>query len=285
MKELFSNPTVVVPAIAWLIAQFLKFGVKAMKGDVSLKYFIKSGNMPSVHTAIVMALLVSVAFVEGVDSTFFGIALVLAMIVIYDALGVRRAVGEQGTLLERLLQLQKDRINRVTPKGERINLVEVLGHTPLEVAAGAAVGLTVSLLLMNGYWSDRVVDYFWSYGTTEKFITKIILVIVVLLSTAAYLVLKRRSLRKLPSSKSLTNKIAYGLFIPSLFGLFVIWANDVNLAVFESKIWLITVVFWMVAASVIFVAPATRNFLHRKESEARELRQARKQKRQKRRKK
>ncbi len=285
MKEFFSNPTVVVPAIAWLIAQFIKFGVKAMKGDVNLKYFVKSGNMPSVHTSIVVALVVTVAFVEGVSSTFFGTALVLAMIVIYDALGVRRAVGEQGTLLERLLQLQKDRINRVTSRGEKINLIEVLGHTPLEVAAGAAVGLIVSLLLMNQYWSDRVAEYFWNYGETEKVVTKAVLASIALLTVVAYLTLKRRSLRKLTSAKSLASKLAYGLFIPSLFGLFVVWANDVNLAMFESKLWLITVVAWVLIWSIIFIPQSVANFIHEKDNEAAELRRARKQKRQKRRKK
>jgi len=285
MKEFFSNPTVIVPAITYLIAQFLKFGVKAMKGDVNLRYFVKSGNMPSVHTAIVVALVVAVGFVEGLESSFFGIALVLAMIVIYDALNVRRAVGEQGTLLERLLQLQKNRINRVTPKGEKINLIEVLGHTPLEVAAGATVGLIVSLLLLNGYWSERVVDYFWSYGQTEKIVTKTILAIITVGSVVAYLTLKRRKLRKLPSAKSLASKIAYGLFIPSLFGLFVVWANDMSLAMFESKIWLITTVAWMLATVAVFIVPGARNFRHQREDEAKELKHARKEKRQKRRKK
>ena len=95
MKEFFTNPTVVVPAINWMIAQFLKFGFKAMKGDVSFKYFYKSGDMPSVHTALVVSLLVAVAFAEGVGSSYFGIALVFSMIVIYDSQSVRRAVGEQ----------------------------------------------------------------------------------------------------------------------------------------------------------------------------------------------
>ncbi len=285
MKEFFSNPTVIVPAIAWLIAQFLKFGVKAMKGDVNLKYFVKSGNMPSVHTAIVVALVVSVGFIEGLGSTFFGIALVLAMIVIYDALGVRRAVGEQGTLLERLMQIQKDRINRVTPRGEKINLVEVLGHTPLEVAAGAVVGLVVSLLLMNQYWSERTVDYFWNYGDTEKLVTKIVLGVVAVITIVTYTTLKRRAVRKLPSAKSLASRLIYGLLIPALFGLFVIWANDVNLAMFESKLWLIGAAAWMVVATVTVIPSAVNNFLHQQAIEARELKAAKKQKRQKRRKK
>ncbi len=285
MKEFFSNPVVIVPAITYLIAQFLKFGVKAMKGDVNLRYFIKSGNMPSVHTAIVVALVVSVAFVEGIDSTFFGIALVLAMIVVYDALNVRRAVGEQGTLLERLMQLQKDRINRVTPRGEKINLIEVLGHTPIEVAAGAVVGLFVSLLLMNEHWSDKSVNYFWNYGENEKFITKIVMAVVVIMSITVYLVLKRRAFKKLPSAKSLASRVAYGLLLPALFSLFVLWANDISLGMFKSKLWLILVVAWILVWAIVFIPQSVANFMHEKDNEAAELRRAKKLKRQKRRKK
>lgn len=173
----------------------------------------------------------------------------------------------------------------MTPRGEKINLIEVLGHTPLEVAAGAAVGLIVSLLLMNQYWSDRTIDYFWSYGETEKVVTKAVLATIALLTVVAYLALKRRSLRKLASAKSLASKLAYGLFIPSLFGLFAVWANDVNLTMFESKLWLITVVAWMLIGAVVFIPQSVANFIHEKENEATELRRAKKQKRQKRRKK
>ncbi len=284
MKELFSNPAVLVPAIAWLVAQFLKFGTKAIKGDVSARYFFRSGNMPSAHTAVVVALLVTVAFVEGTASTLFGIALVLAMVVVYDAVNVRRAVGEQGTLLERLLQLQKDRINKTTPRGEKIDFVKVLGHTPLEVTAGAVVGLVTSLLLMHSYWSTGVTDYFWNYGETEKSIARMLLAIVALLSLAVYLALKRQRFYKLPSAKKLANRLAYGLLAPSLLGLFFIWANDVNLTIFGSKLALIIVVSLMVLASVTLVVPAGSNFWHQKDGELEELKRAKKQKRLKRRK-
>ncbi len=285
MKDFFTNPTVVVPAISWMIAQFLKFGVKAMKGDVSFKYFYKSGDMPSVHTALVVSLLVAVAFVEGLGSTFFGIALAFSMIVIYDAQSVRRAVGEQGGMIARLIQLQKDRYNKVTPTGEKVKLVEVLGHTPIEVLAGAAVGLITGVLLMHNYWSEGTVNYLWNYGETEILVAKIVLIAVLVLSTVTYAILKKRNLRKLPSAKNLATKIAYGFWVPSLFGLLVLWFNSVNLAIFGSKLWLIFTVAWMVVIALMFMPHAISNFVDSRDDEAKELRQQKKQKRQKRRKK
>lgn len=285
MKDFFTNPTIVVPAITWMIAQFLKFGFKAMKGDVNFKYFYKSGDMPSVHTALVVSLLVAVAFAEGLGSAYFGIALVFSMIVIYDSQSVRRAVGEQGGMIERLIQLQKDKYNKVVPRGEKIKLVEVLGHTPIEVLAGAAVGLVSGVLLMHSYWSDGAVDYLWTYGETETLVARIAFIIIFVLSSIAYLILKKHSLRKLPSAKNLASKIAYGLWIPSLFGLVVLWFDSINLAIFGSKLWLIFTVVWMVAISLVFLPHAISNFIDSRNSEAKELKQQKKQKRQKRRRK
>lgn len=285
MPDLFTNPTIVVPAITWMIAQFLKFGVKAMKGDVSVRYFYKSGNMPSVHTAVVTSLLVTVGFVEGVGSTFFGIALVLTMIVTYDALNVRRAVGEQGGILERLLQMQKDRLIYDGKKINKIKLIEVLGHTPLEVVAGAAVGLISSLLLLHTYWPTQVTDYVWSYSDNEQQITKIILLSFVIISFLGYLYLKKRSFRKLASAKSLASKVAYGLTIPALFGLLVVWSNGAGFVLFESKVWLIATATWMIVASVAVIPGAIANFINSREKETRILKEEKRNKRRKRRKK
>lgn len=285
MSDFFTNPTIVVPAITWMIAQFLKFGAKAMKGDVSVRYFYKSGNMPSVHTAVVTSLLVTVGFVEGAGSTFFGIALVLTMIVTYDALNVRRAVGEQGGILERLLQMQKDRLIYDGKKINKIKLIEVLGHTPLEVAAGAAVGLVTSLLLLHTYWPTQVTDYVWNYSDNEQQITKIILLVITGISFIGYMYLKKRSLRKLTSAKRLASKIAYGLLIPAIFGLVVVWSNEAGFVLFESKVWLIVTVAWMIIASVVVIPRAITNFINSKEKETRILREEKREKRRKRRKK
>src|SRR5690606_24251254 len=141
--NIFSSPYIVVPLISWLIAQTTKLVLQASHGNFSWKYLYKSGNMPSSHTAIVIALLVVLGFLNGVESAEFGIGAVFSLIVIYDAFGVRRAVGEQGGVLERLIELSR------TPKAEResFKIREVLGHTPLEVAAGGLIGLLVSTAL------------------------------------------------------------------------------------------------------------------------------------------
>jgi len=287
MKEFFTNPIVLVPFIAFLISQFIKFGLQALKGDFNFRYLVRSGNMPSVHTAIVTALAVAVAFVEGIDSTVFGIALVFAMIVIYDAMNVRRAVGEQGNILERLLEIQKTGLITVQDDGtkERVKVSEVLGHTPIEVFTGAVIGLVTAFLLMSGYWSDRMVNYFWSYGAREFDITRIVMIVVFVVSIFGYIYLKRRPFRKLPSSRKLTSRVAYGLIFPSLFALFVLWSYDVNLQIFRSKIWLLLTGVSMVIYGALAIPSGVGDFLARRESEARELRAARKRKRQKRRKK
>lgn len=287
MKDFLTNPVIVVPFIAYLISQFIKFGLQALKGDFSLKYLVKSGNMPSVHTAIVASLVTAVGFVEGIDSTIFGITLVFSMIVAYDALNVRRAVGEQGNILERLLEMQKTGLISVKADGsrERVKVSEVLGHTPIEVAAGAAIGFITGFLLLNDYWSQGVTDYIWSYGDTEFRVTQIIMASILVISLVAYALLKRRAVRKLPSSRKLASRIAYGLIIPSLFALFVLWAADVDLQIFESKVWLLLTGLWMVIYGAIAIPSGIGDFFARREMEAKELKAEKKRKRQKRRKK
>lgn len=287
MKEFFTNPIVLVPFIAFLISQFIKFGLQALKGDFNFKYLVKSGNMPSVHTAIVTALVTSVAFVEGVGSTVFGIALVFAMIVVYDALNVRRAVGEQGNILERLLEMQKTGLITVKDDGtkERVKVSEVLGHTPIEVFTGAVIGLVTAFLLLSDYWSDRLVDYFWTYGELEFDVTRIVMIVVFVVSMLGYIYLKRRPFRKLPSSRKLASRLAYGLIIPSLFALFTLWSYDIELQIFGSKVWLLLTGVWMVVYGAFAIPSGVGDFFARRESEAKELRAAKKRKRQKRRKK
>jgi acid phosphatase family membrane protein YuiD len=83
--NIFSSPYIVVPFICWLIAQTTKLALRASRGDFSWKYLYKSGNMPSSHTTIVVALLVVLGFLNGVESAEFGIGAVFSLIVIYDA--------------------------------------------------------------------------------------------------------------------------------------------------------------------------------------------------------
>ena len=97
--------------------------------------------MPSSHAASVAALSTDVAIHQGVSSILFGVTLYFSLVVMYDAAGLRRAAGRQAEVLNRLIdQHWKD------PEQETHKLMELLGHTPLEVAAGALIGVSTALL-------------------------------------------------------------------------------------------------------------------------------------------
>ena len=110
------------------------------KKRLDLRSFVSSGGMPSSHTALVVALTTRVGLIEGIDSTFFAISLVFSLIVMYDAAGVRRAVGIQAQKLNELLDNFYD-----THRINNRKLREILGHTPLEVLGGLILGLLIGL--------------------------------------------------------------------------------------------------------------------------------------------
>lgn len=94
--------------------------------------------MPSSHSAIVMAITVMVGKESGFDSSVFAMSLIFACVVMYDAAGVRRAAGKQATLLNKIVETPG-----LTGVQVQEKLVEVLGHTPMQVFVGAAVGIIV----------------------------------------------------------------------------------------------------------------------------------------------
>ncbi|MCX7743031.1 MAG: divergent PAP2 family protein [Flavobacteriales bacterium] len=125
-----------------LLAQFIKMvRYYAKTKKFSLKLIFASGGMPSSHTSTVVAMACSVGLVEGFNSTFFAIALCVMLIVMYDATGVRRAASHQARVLNDILEeLFSEHPTLSTQK-----LKEFLGHTPLEVLAGAILAVGVSL--------------------------------------------------------------------------------------------------------------------------------------------
>jgi acid phosphatase family membrane protein YuiD len=127
----------VAPLSAWVVAQAAKVAYAYARGDKSESRptFLSSGNMPSSHSAITVALVVVIGVIDGIHSAAFGIASVLTAIVIYDALNVRRAVGEQGLALRSLIK--------------ESNFFNALGHKPTEVAAGAFIGILVAFVLLQ----------------------------------------------------------------------------------------------------------------------------------------
>jgi acid phosphatase family membrane protein YuiD len=133
---------VLLPLIAWALAQ----GIKVLRDSIRrrrlyLRGLTEMGGMPSSHAAMVMGLTATVGRFNGVTSPLFAIALIFSFVVMYDAAGVRRAAGRQAALLNRLVE---DLFSQRGVREEQLR--ELLGHTPVEVLAGAALGVAVGLL-------------------------------------------------------------------------------------------------------------------------------------------
>lgn len=129
-------------------AQLTKFLVTLFRdGTVNFKRLVELGGLPSAHSASVAALSTGVALEQGVQSPLFGVTAFYSLMTMYDAAGIRRSAGRQAEVLNRIVDDLK--ITRRVPE-ER--LLELLGHTPFEVLAGAAFGILVGLVggrLMN----------------------------------------------------------------------------------------------------------------------------------------
>lgn len=140
--QIITNKVLVTSLISWIIAQTVKVALGIWREKrFNFKWFIGTGGMPSSHVAGMMSLATSVGFVAGFSSYQFAIALVVALIVMFDAQGVRRSAGKQAIILNRFL----DDIYW----GKRIEeqrLKEFLGHTPIEVFAGALIGILISVI-------------------------------------------------------------------------------------------------------------------------------------------
>ena len=107
----------------------------------NLRRFVETGGMPSSHAASVAALSTAVGMEEGFRSTLFGATLFFSLIVMYDAAGLRRAAGRQAEVLNRLIDEHFRH-----PEKDAQRLMELLGHTPLEVLVGGLLGCAGALL-------------------------------------------------------------------------------------------------------------------------------------------
>ena len=136
---------ITVPVIAWAIAQVIKVITDSVpKRKLDLNRLATSGGMPSSHTALVVALTMVLGMKLGVNSPAFAISAIFSSVVMYDATGVRRAAGRQARVLNRIVD---DLFHQEGIKEERLR--ELLGHTPIEVIAGAALGVLVSVALVG----------------------------------------------------------------------------------------------------------------------------------------
>ncbi len=137
------NHVLLVAITAWFAAQFIKILIELIRTKkVNLQLLMASGGMPSSHSSFSVATATAIGFQEGFSSAIFALAVVFSFIVMYDASGVRRAAGHQAKV-----------INDIVAKIEHTGFVmdeklkELLGHTHIEVFAGASLGIIVGCLM------------------------------------------------------------------------------------------------------------------------------------------
>jgi len=137
----------VIPAIAWFVAQLIKCIIYlVVHKEVNLHMVVASGGMPSSHSATVCALATTVAFDCGINSALFGISCIMAIIVMYDAMGVRLETGNQSKVINNMLQLFEDMGKPISVERK---FKELVGHTPLQVLMGALLGIVVGWIMMH----------------------------------------------------------------------------------------------------------------------------------------
>lgn len=141
--EFITNKFIYVPLLTWFGIQLFKviWDLVTTK-KFNFKRILGAGGMPSSHSAVVTSLATLIGKYEGVDTPLFAVAFAFAFVVMYDACGVRRAAGKQAALLNKLIETPGLTGVQVSEK-----LVEVLGHTPVQVLVGALIGVVAGLII------------------------------------------------------------------------------------------------------------------------------------------
>ncbi len=146
IAELLSNRVLWAALLPWALAQLIKVPLYYLfHRELNWSLLLSSGGMPSSHSALVTGAFMAIGLQEGFNTPVFAVAFVLAMIVVYDATGVRRAAGDQA----RVINLMIDELLTGHPLAEK-ELKEVLGHTPREVLGGIALGMVMAYLMVKG---------------------------------------------------------------------------------------------------------------------------------------
>jgi hypothetical protein len=142
--DLFNNHIIAVTMVSWLLAQSIKLIIDKIRyREVDFTRIVGAGGMPSSHSAFVTSLATAIAFQHGLDSTEFALAFSLAAIVMYDAAGVRRSAGKQAQVLNKIVHDLYSKEHTI--KKERLK--ELIGHSPVEVFAGAVLGILVAIFM------------------------------------------------------------------------------------------------------------------------------------------
>lgn len=142
-EQIVRNKSIVIPFCLWLSIQIIKFITDfIINKKLNFKRLLGAGGMPSSHSAVVTSLAVCIGKNYGFDSGIFAMSLIMALVVMYDAAGIRRAAGKQARILNRIMETPEMTTIEVQEK-----LIEALGHTPVQVFVGAIIGIVVGALI------------------------------------------------------------------------------------------------------------------------------------------
>ncbi len=145
-----TNQVLLAAVLSWFVAQVLKVIINAIVNrELSFERLVGDGGMPSGHSATVSATAIMCGWCCGFDSAVFGIAFVLAIIVMHDASGVRREAGKHAVVIKEIAENVNHLVEEEKEEEEQINtdmLKEFVGHTPTQVVVGMILGVLVSIL-------------------------------------------------------------------------------------------------------------------------------------------
>ena len=148
ISQIFSNRILIAGIIAWAAAQILKTITYAVVNHtLDIRRLLGDGGMPSAHSATVTSIAVATGFRTGFDSPVFAVAIMLAFIVMHDAMGVRLETGKQAKIINDMIKMVYD--EGMTPEEK---LKEFVGHTPLQVLGGFILGIVVDVILFAYFW-------------------------------------------------------------------------------------------------------------------------------------
>lgn len=146
-NDIISNHVLIVPIIAWALSQIFKtFTYLIVEKKLDMKRIVSDGGMPSAHSATVTSLMVMCGWIAGFDSALFAVSVIFAIVVMRDAVGVRREAGKQAASIKELAATVNRAFLNKSAEIRTENLKVLVGHTPLQVIFGSLLGLIISVV-------------------------------------------------------------------------------------------------------------------------------------------
>ena len=146
LLQIITNKILIVGIVSWFLAQVFKcISNLILTKKFSIERLFGDGGMPSGHSATVVSVAVATGLYEGFNSAVFAVAMILAIVVMHDAMNVRYQAGKQAELLNAMADMFEKLTGADLPNEEKLK--ELLGHTPLQVAAGCILGIATAIIM------------------------------------------------------------------------------------------------------------------------------------------